>query len=136
MNKNDHGLTLIELLVTMSIIALLAAIAYPGFNHLLAEHHRHQAEQTLLIMAKNMEVYKVQNNNAYSGIALDDIKPPNLPADDNYQFMITQVTEESFQLTAEPKMRQANWDECGTLTIDQLGERGSSHTEKQTSCWN
>ena len=132
----DKGITLIELLVTMSIIVLLGALIYPSFSHLLVEHHRHQAEHTLLIMAKNMEVYKVQHESSYTGVALADIKPANLPTDDNYQFSITEITEHSYQLAAQPEASQAHRDnECGTLTLDQLGERGSSDAEKKNGCW-
>ena len=131
----SKGITLIELLVTVSIIVLLGAILYPSFSALLAEHHRHQAEQTLLIMAKNMEIYKIQNH-SYTGVALADVKPVNLPTDDHYQFSITELTDESYQLTAQLEASQAHHDnECGTLTLDQLGERGSSNADKKNSCW-
>ncbi|MSP52692.1 MAG: prepilin-type N-terminal cleavage/methylation domain-containing protein [Gammaproteobacteria bacterium] len=132
----NKGITLIELLVTMSIIVLLGTLIYPSFSSLLAEHHRHNAEQTLLIMAKNMEIYKVQNHQSYTGVAFADIKPANLPTDHHYQFSITIVTEQSYQLEAQPEASQAHRDsECGTLTLDQLGERGSHEAKKPNNCW-
>jgi type IV pilus assembly protein PilE len=130
------GITLIELLITISIIVLLSALIYPSFSSLLAEHHRHKAEQTLLIMAKNMEVYKIRTK-SYADVALADIKPANLPTDSNYQYRISELTDESYQLAAEPLADQARQDsECGTLTLDQLGERGSSTATKPNPCWN
>lgn len=127
-----NGITLIELLIVLAVISILIAIAYPSFSHLLASHHRKEAEQTLLIMAKNMEVYKIQNH-SYTGVTINDVKPANLPVDHFYQYSISALTAESFQLTAEPSAQQLKNDqECGALTINELGVRGSNN---KNSCW-
>lgn len=127
------GITLIELLIVLAIVSILAVIAYPSFSSLLAVHHRKQAEQTLLIMAKNMEIYKIQNH-SYAGVTLTDIMPANLPVDKNYQYVISELTNDSYQLTARPSEQQARQDnDCEALMIDQLGRRNSTHND---TCWN
>jgi type IV pilus assembly protein PilE len=133
----SKGITLIELLFTISIIAIMGTLIYPSFNHLLTEHHRQQAEQTLLIMAKNMEVYKIQTKeHSYLGVTIDDVIPANLPIDTHYHYLISKITADTFQLTAEPSAQQLARDqECGTLTLNQLGVRGSANISKPNNCW-
>jgi len=59
------GFTLIELMVTVAIVAILAAIAYPSYRNYVIRGQVVQATNGLSAMAANMERY-YQDNRTYS----------------------------------------------------------------------
>ena len=130
-NKNT-GVTLIELMVTMAILGLLLSIAYPSYSSYLTKTHRVEAQQTLYILAKDMEQYHAQNQ-SYTGASIVTISHVKTIKNDYYHFKIRELTEQSYQLAAIPKNGRDK--KCGTLTLDQLGEENITGTSKYSDCW-
>ena len=62
MLKRQRGFTLIELMITVAVIAILAAIAYPSYQDSIRKSRRTDAKNALTQAAANMERYYTEKN--------------------------------------------------------------------------
>lgn len=129
MNYNK-GLSLIELLVTIAIVGILTGIAYPIYANYINNSRRVQAEQTLLMMSQDMEVYHSQHG-SYLDANLKTLAS-YITEQKHYTFTIDELTDSSYLLMAKPVGTDKK---CGALTLDQLGEKGSNGSASETECW-
>lgn len=60
--KNIRGFTLIELMITVAIIGILAAVAYPSYTDSVLKGRRAQARTALLELMQQQERYMTQFN--------------------------------------------------------------------------
>ncbi|CAH0441676.1 type IV pilin protein [Ralstonia pseudosolanacearum] len=141
------GFTLVELMVTLAIVAILAAIAYPSYSSYIMKSHRADAKTALLDLASRQERYfALQNNYASTPSALGYVGtafPVALQTNgQTYYQLYVQVTGapgtstlpgfSASAVPANPGPQQS--DACGTYTINQLGVQGNSgNTTSQ--CW-
>ncbi|MHB1607795.1 MAG: type IV pilin protein [Acidiferrobacter thiooxydans] len=61
---SQRGLTLVEIMVVVAILAIIAAIAIPVYSHYIEDAKIGRAESNLVLLSTLMERY-YQNNNAY-----------------------------------------------------------------------
>jgi type IV pilus assembly protein PilE len=71
--RKASGFTLIELMITVTIIAILSAIAYPSYRNYVIRGQLVNATQGLSAMQANMERY-FQDNRTY--LAANSYTPP------------------------------------------------------------
>jgi type IV pilus assembly protein PilE len=129
------GLTLIELLVCLAIVGILATLAYPRYINHLTLARRTQAQQNLLILAKNMAQYRYEHKN-YLDANLSKLTTQTIRNDTHYHYEIQELTTDSYQLAAQPTAQQAQNDKgCGTLTLNQLGEQNITGNRSVFECW-
>jgi type IV pilus assembly protein PilE len=77
MSRHD-GFTLIELMITVAIVAILATIAYPSYRNAVIRSNRADAQQALLQAAQNMERYFATNGaNGYVGAPVTPSQSPS-----------------------------------------------------------
>jgi len=134
MRKKTRGVTLIELIVVVTIVALLATIAIPSYRQFMLRSHRAEAKAALLNLAAAQEKFYLQNN-TYTD-ALDDAPPAGLGLTATtekgyYTIVIDAADTDSFAATATAAGGQADDADCATFTIDQAGVR----TATSDSCW-
>jgi type IV pilus assembly protein PilE len=129
MNKNT-GFTLIELLIAVTIIGILAALAYPSYQQYVIRTNRSEAQQFMLMVANREEQYLL-NSRQYGTCCAPDVNPNelNLSVPSRMQQFYTVAvvpnnddTPPSYIITATPKLStiQAN-DEL--LTLDSQGAK-------------
>ena len=132
MNRSA-GFTLIELMITITIIGIIAAIAFPSYQNQVEQTRRTTAQADLMELAQWMERrysngfdYREAGNNPTLPF---DQSPRNGTAFYNISFS-GNVARDTFTLQAVPTGGQTG-DDCGTLTLDEQGNRGAA----QTDCW-
>lgn len=144
MKRKSSGFTLIELMVTVAIVAILASIAYPGYQNQMRKTRRADAQAALLSFANAMERHFTENN-SYLGAAGTIATPANTgaprifatqaPIDSPtkyYDLTISAATATTYTIQAAPISGSAQAaDSCGTLSLTSTGGR----TPTTGGCW-
>lgn len=117
--RRTQGFTLTELVVTVGIIGILAAIALPSYQDSIRKGRRGDAKAELSRLAQAEEKWRVTHT-AYG----DDTKI-TLTNSSYYNFAITSSTATAFTITATPQGDQAN-DVCAILSINNTAVISSS----------
>jgi type IV pilus assembly protein PilE len=136
MRNKIRGMTLIELVVVVAIIALLATIAIPSYRQFLLRSHRAEAKSALLNLAAAQEKFYLQSNTYADNDDLDDAPPAGLgltatTVNGHFTVVITAANDDSFTATATAAGGQAQDTHCATFTINQAGAR----TATSADCW-
>jgi type IV pilus assembly protein PilE len=131
------GMTLVELMVTVGIVGILAAIAYPSYQRYVARTHRNAASACLSQYAQFMERYYTANLTYVDAEPVLPCRQEN-SLDDRYEITLRDdsATANEYILDATPVGVQATIDaECGTLTLNQIGARTVSGDAGTATCW-
>lgn len=129
------GFSLIELLITLTIISILAGISYPTYTRHITHTRRIQAEIALTDLATRLEQY-YESNNSYQNATLANLGLNELTDGGYYKLVIDNSSENTYQISAIPLLNQAKTDAaCGNLLLDQNGNKKISGTEKIENCW-
>lgn len=86
-----NGITLIELLITIAIIGILAAISYPSYSNYVLKTHRTAAKAKLLEVMDKQQNYYVRNM-TYSKALKTDLDYSNDPVKIDDRYTITAGT--------------------------------------------
>ncbi len=135
MRKRNSGITLMELMVVMTIVGLLTAIAVPGYRQYMVRTNRTDAKTALLALAGNLErcYTTFSSYDPDDGCAVDTEVPTAAPG--HYQISATELTRTRFELTATPQGAQADDTQCGAFVLNQANERSVSGTAEPEDCW-
>jgi len=129
--KKQQGMTLIELMIVILIVAILAAIAIPSYANYVKRTRRGMAAACLQENAQYMERWYTSKM-TYMG-AVAQACPAELQP--YYTVAVNPTGARTFTATAVPKSGTAQADEkCGTLTIDDKGQRSASGGTT-SACW-
>ena len=137
--RQKNGFSLIELMVTVAIVGILAAIAYPSYQDFVRKANRADAKSTMLDMAQIQERYYT-NNTTYLAVSGAPAAPPsgwtnysgNSAAAWKFSIAVaagaTGSLATSFIITAT--VGNGNTDPvCGTMTLDNIGGKTPA------ACW-
>lgn len=143
LHKPDSGFTLIELMITVAIVAILAAIAFPSYQDQVRKTRRADAAATLLEnqqwMERNFTVSgrydQKSDGTAVTIAALPNQVSPKEGSSVFYNLSLPAVTSSTYTLQAAPANAQTSDTICANLSIDQLGAKSISGTGTAAACW-
>jgi type IV pilus assembly protein PilE len=142
------GFTLIELMVTLVVAAILISIAVPSYQTQVRKSRRTEARNAVMDLATREERY-YSVNNAYTNVALElgygtdnaaisgrpigsgyytvsvDLKKPDPAA--------TPPVRAGFTITATAAGTQSKDSPCQKFVVDEVGTQTSTPS---TECWN
>ncbi|MGD8339968.1 MAG: type IV pilin protein [Gammaproteobacteria bacterium] len=133
------GITLIELLIVITIVAMLAAIALPAYRDYTARAHRTEAKTALLRLREGQERWYLDHN-TYTG----DLEALGFPGgcSENCVYRIDfPVAPDSTGFTARARpatgggtgrVDQTRDTDCQWFTLNALGERAAGPGQR---CW-
>lgn len=136
-NALVRGFTLIELMITVAIIAILAAIALPQYSEYVMRGRIPEALSGLSDMRVKMEQY-FQDNRTYVGACAANTIAPIPPATTSFTFDCTTLTASTYVVTAAGRSTMSAF----AYTIAQDGTRrttalptGWTGASATSTCW-
>lgn len=144
-NATGRGFTLTELLITIAVVSILVAIAYPGYTESVRKQNRGTAKAALLDVAQRQEQF-FADNKQYAGVLTSLGYTANPIAVNRnaevvavgsaaaiYQISVATPAPPrmTYTLSAAPQNAQAADTRCGTLTLTNTGARSAANA----GCW-
>ena len=147
-SRRSAGFTLIELMITVAIVGILAAVAFPSYASFVARARRADARTQLVQVAQFMQRFYAANDNYATDRSGNAIQVPAQlqvsPADGGavYNLSVTTATATAYEIRMVPvALGPMSGDKCGTFTLTSTGVRGvlvggvaGSQTLRDT-CW-
>ncbi|MFQ3264413.1 MAG: type IV pilus assembly protein PilE [Colwellia sp.] len=129
----QKGFTLIELMITVAIIGILAAVVYPSYSDFIVRSDRSEAQRELMRLA-NLQEQVFVDRRRYSNtmIELGMAANPHITESGKYSIAATIANNATtFILTATAKGSQLRDTACLTLTINEVGQQSAA----SDTCW-
>ena len=139
MTKRHKGLTLIELMVVVAVLAILSAVAYPLYTNQVQKSRRADAKTALQTIALAQERFFTINGEYAGTLSTLQVSPEiQGGASNEGYYTITlnlQGTDnEQFTVTAAAAGPQADDTDCDEFTIDHRGVKTATDGSS-TNCW-
>jgi type IV pilus assembly protein PilE len=129
-----RGYSLLELLVTLTIAGLLAALALPGYTRAMNRALRQDARISLLRLQHQEEIH-FASHLSYGPQTTSSAAEPEIPArsEQGHYVLELRVARDGMSYTAlaraDPAGRQASDTHCALFAIDEVGRRQSADAQ-------
>lgn len=122
--KKSKGFTLIELMVTVAILAIVVMIAYPSYVEQARKAKRSDGKVALADIAQVLERCRT-NTNSYMNCN------PSSTSPEGHYAITTTATANTYSLTATAQGAQASDGYCATFTLTHTGLKTATNVD----CW-
>lgn len=125
-----QGLTLIELMIAVAIVAILAAVAYPSYQQYVVRANRAAAQTFMLAIANKQEQFILDRRQYATGASINaiatalSIAPPEGNVEENYGITVEHRdgNTRTYLITATPVVGGRQGGD-GALTLNELGQK-------------
>jgi type IV pilus assembly protein PilE len=120
------GMTLIELMIVVVVVAILAAVGIPSYREYIIRGNRSAAQQFMLSIASRQEQFRLDARSYADSITASTGLALNLPSELATRYTFSMTTDAAFPnattytITATAIGPQAS---DGNLTLDHLGTK-------------
>ena len=142
--RRPTGFTLVEIMITVVIVGILAAVALPSFLDSVRKGRRSEAFTALSAMQLAQERYRSNNATYASTLALINTVTPTVPKG-YYALSIVSSTATGYELTADASSSsQVNDAACaklgvkvegGAIQYAGIGSSGTLAYAATNACW-
>ena len=141
-----NGFSLLELLITITILVIMGMLTYPNYQNYLTRAHRLDGQTSLLLLANQLELYYSAHHTYKTatigaGLSTDVLSHAETP-EHWYALSILKATDSSYLLQATPLRSQATNDRlCQSLRFNSNGTREiaagpmGSPSGSMEQCW-
>jgi len=141
--RSQRGVTLVELMVVVVIVAVLASISVPAYRSYLLRAQRSDGKTELLRINAAQEKFFLQAKRYATDAELDQTPPAGLGISrtsehGHFALDLPNVAGVSYTARASAIGDQVEDKVCRTLTIDNLGQKGATNAtggDTRMDCW-
>ena len=136
------GFSLLELMLAISIVAILSSIAYPSYREHVARARRSEAQSAVMAIAQFMEKnytatgsYILSTSGGVTTLPFYSI--PKDSSNPYYIISLSNVTSSAFTVVAT-RAGTMNGDYCGDFTLDYTGVKSIKNAGSGvliSQCW-
>lgn len=134
--SKNRGFTLIELVIVLSVIAILSAIAINSYRDYVLRSSRTEAMTALMELAQRQEEHF--GNREFYADSLSTLNYPATTPSELYQLQIPASTTRSYTLRATAINSQLQDNTCRTFELTDLGQQSAedaSNKDTTADCW-
>jgi len=143
MQKNQRGVTLIELMIVVVIVAILGTVAVPAYRNYVMRAQRTDATTALMRLAAAQEKFYMQNNTYTVNFAAAPPVGLGIPTTDANLYALAVAPGPGglvagFTATATAQGAQVADDDCQSYSINQLGTKTALNgggADNSAECW-
>lgn len=143
MKPLPRGVTLVELVVALAVVAILSAMAWPGYAAVMKRAHRQDARLALMQLQHRQERHYLRHlvyAEIIAGAGPGESQPVRSDSG-NYELTVS-LRDEGQGYVAhavpDPQGRQAGDNDCARFSIDETGQRSAldaAGANSTTLCW-
>ena len=132
--KSSRGFTLIEIMITVAIIGILAAVALPAYQNYVLRAGRTEGQAALMDISARLEQYYL-GNKTYTEDIPGDLNTNTTTESNRYQIDVAGCPIATcYLITATAVNAQAADATCTTLTLNSSDVKGATGTDPD-ACW-
>ena len=140
MIQKTRGFTLIELIIAITIVLILAALAIPNYRGHVLRSNRSDAMAALLHVGAAQEKFYLQNNTYTNDLGATGLNVGTHSPNEQYDVTVTGANANGFVATAtppDPGQGQGLDSECTSFSVDQQGNKTATGSGSNPSahCW-
>ncbi|EKE68265.1 type IV pilin protein [Gallaecimonas xiamenensis] len=136
--RQQTGFTLIELMITVAVVAIIGAIAYPSYTAYIAKSNRAEAQAELMRLANLQEQYRIDHRTYTANLGLVGGSAASYSIAKGSFTIAASAARDTLTLTATASSGQVGKDpDCAVLTLNQSGQKSATNASNGSSnvCW-